>query len=311
MQRAGFLSIAVLLLLGQCGCTPKKPPVPLVVIPASEEVRAHFGTVGIVSARYIPDTRFNLPVAGWASGTGRGAKIGGVGSLSLGAKGALGALTAGRSGGKEGAFVTLFLAASSLALGIALAPPAAIVGGVYGAVAAEPVRTVRDAEATLKRLLEQAKVQEVLRDHVLAAARQETRYSFVTFPDQGPLGQTQAADYRNLPNKEIESIVEISLLAVELQSESDSNWEINPSLKLRMPIRVKVVETRNNDVSYVQDFEYVGQERTFTEWASNNAQPLRDEFERCYDTLAKQVVDNVFLVYLFPELRLQKGKPTQ
>jgi hypothetical protein len=193
----------------------------------------------------------------------------------------------------------MLLAATSLALGIALAPPAALVGGVYGAVAAEPAKVVEEADAGLKRILAEAKVQEVMRDHILQVARDKARYPLLVLLDQGPSNAAELVNYRAAPHTGIQGVLEISLLEVALLGE----WLVNPPLKIRMTVQARFMRTSDDRALYNNQFTYEGSERLFTEWAANDAKPLRKEFERCYDTLAQQIVEEVLMLYLLPEWR--------
>jgi hypothetical protein len=280
------------------GCASESIRVPLHVIPASEEARAELASVGVVSARFIPDARFDLPITGWGAGAARGAKIGvgGLWGIWLDPPGA----EFGGSG--DGLALALLLA-----LEIALTPPVALVGSIVGAIIAEPVSTVEQAEAALKRILAEAKIQEVLRDHVLALAQKETHYSLVALADWGPTDAGTSGDYRLMSNTEVSFILEVGISAVELKS-PNKDWAINPSLTVRILAVARIVRRRDNATMYTQTFECTGSERTFTEWASNNAQKLREVFEGCYDTVADQVVENAFLLYPLPELRIDNVK---
>lgn len=301
MKRVSVLGLCLCLLVWQGGCVHHPPLIMPQPIPLSEQDRAESGTVGIASARFTPDAKFSMPAEGGLAGAGRGATIGARRSLEYGAKGAGAILTAPGGGGHDpyAAVVVMLLAATSLALGIALAPPAALVGGVYGAVAAEPAKVVEEADAGLKRILAEAKAQEVMRDHTLQVARDKARYPVLVLLDQGPSNAAELVNYQPAPHTGIQSVLEISLLEVALLGE----WLVNPPLKIRMTVRARFMRTSDDRVLYNNQFTYEGSERLFTEWAANDAKPLRKEFERCYDTLAQQVVEEVLMLYLLPEWR--------
>ncbi len=59
--------ISIFFLMGQVGCALTPPPL------LSEEVRAQLGTIGVVSARFIPEAQFEAPTSGKGSGAAKGA----------------------------------------------------------------------------------------------------------------------------------------------------------------------------------------------------------------------------------------------
>lgn len=308
MKRTSVLGLCLCILVWQGGCAHQPPLIMPPPLPLSEQDRAELGAVGIVSAQFTPDAKLSLPAAGGLAGAGRGSTIGARRSLEYGAKGAGQILMAGGSSHDPyaGLFIGL-LAATSLALGIALAPPAALVGGVYGAVAAEPAQAVEEAEATLKKILAEAKVQEVMRDHIMPVARNEARYALLVLQNQGPPHAGELVDYRAALDTGIQAVLEVSLLEFALLGE----WLVNPPLKIQMTVQARLVRTSDDSTLYYNRFTYEGSERLFSEWADNHAMPLRKEFERCYDTLAQQIVEEVLMLYLLPEWRQKRewGRP--
>lgn len=51
---------------------------------------------------------------------------------------------------------------------------------------------------------------------------------------------------------------------------------------------------------YDTQFTYEGSEHLFSKWAVDNAKLLREEFERCYDSLAREIVAAVLTMYFLP-----------
>lgn len=263
---------------------------PLLPRPLSDDIRVHLGKVGIVPGRFVPEGKFGIPAAGASEGATRGAMAGGRTSVRAGA-----------IGGGFAANAPV-LGATALALGIALAPVTAIVGGIHGAIAAESIDTVESAEAVLRKTLAEARLQEVMRDHVVQIARDEARHLLAVPAEAlGPSDANEATSYQFLTSQGIDSIIEISVLSMTIEGE----WSVNPPLNFRLAVRARVVSTHENSVIYNNRFEYEGATRPFTEWAANNAQPLREEFERSYDTLAAQIVEDLFLLELLPEVAFE------
>src|SRR3990172_12569751 len=104
------IGLGVIFLLGQVGCASRPYMLPP---PPSEQVRAQFGTVGVVVARFVPPTALQEPARGAIAGAGRGIAIG------------MAAGVAGASG-------------TYLGSGILLLPIIGLVGGIVGAATAPP-----------------------------------------------------------------------------------------------------------------------------------------------------------------------------
>ena len=51
---------------------------------------------------------------------------------------------------------------------------------------------------------------------------------------------------------------------------------------------------------YDNQFMYEGSEHLFSKWAADHAKLLCEEFERCYDSLAQEIVDAVLTMYFLP-----------
>jgi hypothetical protein len=188
----------------------------------------------------------------------------------------------------------VFTAMAALALGVAFAPPAALVTGVHGAVTAEPAEVVQEADLALRNVFAEANVQEILRDHIIEAIPKDTSYSLTILRSDGPSRAGDVVDYRSAIGGGIQAVLEIGLQDVELLGE----WVANPPLRLRMNAKARLIRGSDNRVVYDRQFAYFGGERSLGEWAADNAQPLREEFERCYDTLARDIVRAIFDGYL-------------
>lgn len=106
-----IICLFIALLVGQLGCALGPQ---LLRPPPSERVRAQLGTIGILSARFAPEAKLEGPTRGKGSGAAKGAAKGFLGSIAAG-------LEAGAYAGEAGIL--------AFALGLALAPPAAVIGG--------------------------------------------------------------------------------------------------------------------------------------------------------------------------------------
>lgn len=266
-----WLSIA---LIWQVGCAPSTYQIPP---PLSENIRAKLGTVGIVSARFLPKAEFQIPM-GKGSATAHGALEGFLTPFQGG-----GSAGGGDYGG--GAIVIL-----------ALLPIFTVGGTVIGAVKGVPEEKRKEAETALTNAIAELKIQETMRNHVLNTAKEQTRHSIFIIEDQDPDAPDKEVNYRFLANKGIDTVLEITVPAFGLVGMK----EINPPLNFFMTMHTKLVSTSNNVVLYERDFIYRSGYRKFTEWAANNAQPFVESFEHAYQSLAEKIVEEIFLVYDLP-----------
>lgn len=291
-----WLSMA--LLTGQVGCAPLSPyetkretmgfffgyldwPYQLPTPP--EEARTRFGTIGLVSARFVPEGEFQVPAKGKTSGVGRGA-----------AKGALSTVSGGCIGGAQSGDPLGFLVLC--ALGIALAPVGAVVGGTVGVGKAQPAEKVEKEEISLKEALAKLKIQEEMLDHVTKIATDQTRYKFILLTEHGPTDARQTLSYSALKDIGIDTVLELSVRRIGLEG----LWSANPPLTFFMTLHVRLIRTEDGKVFYDHILEYRSMERTFSDWATNNAKPFLDELSRSYLWLAEKTIDDNFLIYNLP-----------
>ena len=259
------------LLIGQSGCATSKPY--SLPSPPSEVVRAKLGTIGVASARFLPKLEMDKPM-GKISGSGQGA-LDGAGLMISGGLG---------TGDPLG-----FL------LGVVLAPVGAVVGSVVGAVKGESSEHLKEAEDAINKAISELKIQATIRDYVLRAAKQQTEYNFVDIEEQGPETPERKMDYNFLANRGINTVLEITVPAFGLIGKG-----INPPLVFFMTLHTKLVRTTDGSVIHEQKLIYSRPGPTFTAWTANGGKPFRDEFRRCYQSLAEKVVEEVFLLCNLP-----------
>ena len=280
--------LSIIVLLWQAGCA-SGPVRYLLPPPPSEEVRAQLGTIGVVSAHFIPKAEFQMPASGGKAGAGRGAALGAkytiLGGLAI-------ASGSGGAGGGIGELAVIVAA-------IALAPVGALVGAVGGSGLAEPAEKVEEAEGVLKNTLTNLKIQNAMRDYVFEVAQDQTEHTFILLMENGPSTRDEKLSYRSAGSEGIDTVLEISVQAVDL----DGAWRVNPPLALIMTVHTRLIRIADDTAIYDSTLEYRSGMRTFTEWAADDAQPLRDELDRAYQILDKKIVDELFLLHLPLESR--------
>ncbi len=267
-------------LLG-CAHAPKIEPPTL-----SEEDKSQLGTIGVVSASFQPEFTSQKPMT-----KGNAAKA----AAGAGARGCLrtGGSVLGAVPGGGDPFAGAVVAAVGLGI-IVLTPVGAAVGGIVGAVRGVNEAAINDAESTLNLALNEIDLQKTLRDRVLSVAQEKTSYIFTPLDDKGPSFLNEEVSYLSRIQAGVETILELSVLQFGLSSTSDGPG-INPPLTLFMAANVRVVRISDDKVLYNYAFRYENEEKKkFTKWAEKQGQPLKDELNRCLDSLANQIVTVVF-----------------
>jgi len=258
MRKSIVISLSITLLIVQWGCAHAPPPRPFRPT-LSEEVRTTLETIGVVSANVILGPQF---------------KGGTRGRLHGAAKGALCGFTLCFAGGGGGdPLGTLVVAAVSGPIGLGV-----------GAFMAESGSKVKKAEAALNKAVGELNVQETFRDRVLRVARDQTSHNFVLLQDQAP--------YSSLADKGVDTVLEIGVVRLILEEVEG----INPPLALVMSATARLVKVSDETELYLYTLVYHSRKRKLTDWAADDAQPLREEVDRAYQGLAERIVDDLFLL---------------
>jgi hypothetical protein len=260
-------SVALLIVPFGCAHRPqvKAPPLP-------KFTEAEVGTVAVVSACFEPE--FKCPHKPLTKG-----KAAGVGALG----GFLGSILGGAMSGN----------ALGAALGIVISPAVAAGGAIYGAIEGETSKTIKKTEDTLNHCFTALRPQEVIQERVLSLARKRSRCTFVV-PDQcGPNVLDEETTYDSFSGKGIDTVLEISVRKFGLWREKDA---IDPPLSLFMTVSTRLIRIKDNTVLSNRTFRYQSMEkRKFIKWAKKDAQPLREELDRCLGSLAERIVAELFI----------------
>jgi hypothetical protein len=252
--------IFAILLLVSCATTPK------IQSPPPEELRVHLGRIGIVSASFQPEVRFRKPLT---KGTGllHGAGIGALAGADI-MRGCTGMACGG-----------IFIAL----------PLGAIVGSVIGAVRGVSPEKIKESEDALNEYLATLNFQETVRERFLSAATEQTQYPLVLLGVQGPNALDEDVIYDCMSEKDIDTIIEISVRKCDLYV---AKGHINPILGLLLAVGTRFIRIEDGKVLYNRNFvyDYMGNYRTYSEWAVDNAQPLKEELDRAFSYLAMKIV---------------------
>jgi hypothetical protein len=276
------LSVGLLSLLIPLGCA-HTPPSPL-----TEETKEQLGTIGIVSARFAPEVEYRLPGQGGAGGVVAGVAKG-VGLGTLGAAGCF--LTMGR-----------VPEVCVVALGTPyFAVRYAVDQGSQGVSADE----IAVGEMAIRTVFAARNAQEAVRDHVLPLAAARTGQPVTPLPDLGPATPDATGCYPHLTSHGIDTVLEVTVQRMALEpfgrrfNASGNLWriseyELNPVLYLAATTRTRVIKTADDTVLFVATIQHSGRGAAFTEWATNDAQLLRDELDQLLPRLAAEIVAQVF-----------------
>ncbi len=284
-HRLLILGLTVALLVGQWGCALKPYRAP------SEEIRAQFGTVGVISRRLVPEAALEGPTGGKGAGAAKGAGLGAGYSLLYGVGG-------GAYSGNPLGF------AIGVALGVGLAPVAALVGGIYGAVTAEPASKVQEAERALKNAFAELNVSEAIQDLVPQVATAETGHRFVSLAEH-PAASPEPVDYRSPASEGVDTILEVSVPVLGLVGPVG----VNPPLQLVVQACARLIRTADGTTLYTlppvatHPLAYASPGRKFVEWGAEDARLFREELDRAYQTLAEKIVEELFLFHPGPGRR--------
>ena len=255
-----FLLLGLFIIL-QSGCATTKQAIPMTP-EQSEQLKSRLGTIAVVSASFDPKVEFQTPAKGALAGAGAGAGA---------------TLEAGKGSSGEGAL-----------LGILLAP----VGAVAGAVMADSAEDVNKREAIIKKAITELKTQETIRDRLLKTVQEKTKFQFAIAEGHGPVIDGELPDYRNLKEKGIATVHEITVKQFGLRGEG----KISPDLSLYMILQARLVNLTNNAELFKNTFTCEGERHKFTEWAANDALLFKQEFERCYQNLSENMMRDIYIL---------------
>jgi hypothetical protein len=267
-RKLSIYCIIVALLLLQLGCawSGELPP------PPSEELRAHLGTIGVVSVQFMPEVEILTPAKGWVRGGARGA-------LDYTEK------------------LLDMVTPQGGAIACVLSPFSALAGFIAGAREARPAAEVEMTEEKFnKYVYASIEIQEEMKAQFLQVAEEQTRYAFVVLEGQGPATPDEKLSYDSLADHNIDTVIEIGVLNFGLKG---PRLEINPLLKFFMTLRTRLIRIADGKVVYDATLRY--EDVTYHEfdvWAANEARLFKEEFGPCYPILAEKIVGEVFLLYL-------------
>jgi hypothetical protein len=212
------------------------------------------------------------PVSGSEDGALTGAAQGGGGSLMGGASVC--------QGGEA------YSCAAGLFLGIILAAPAAIIGGVVGASLAREAEEVDSAALTLEKALADVKVTDGIRAALVRRARDKLDLDIVppaSHEDSKPGKMTEAP----------ETVASLELTADEFKIVSLG--KIDPDLRVEMTINATLSRGAGAGNAYYRGWKYQSKTQNYFALAADNAKGLKEMIAASYEKLARRVIYDLFL----------------
>ena len=234
--------------------------------PVQENLQENIGDIGVVSARFLPRVKLQMPAKGPFSGAARGA-----------ASSAFDSIRAAANVSNPVAMVVGVLFYT-------------IVGGVNGVITAESYRSVTEKEQILKKALSEMKIQETLRNAFMEKTSQISGYRFTLLENQGPLTEDEQPDYHRLKASGIDTVNEISVREFGL----DGYYQVDPELKLYVQAEVRLISTADNKLIYRRKFLCESNEYKIPYWTSDKALRFQKELDRCYDNLASDMTSELY-----------------
>jgi hypothetical protein len=280
------VSISIVLLLSQAGCALHTPHPYQLPPPLSEEERARLGMIGIVSADFVPETKFFAHARGRVKGATEGMAFEAGTAPTFFPFPVPGGSSAPGAGG-AGVYAAVFLL-GLLAVGVAIAE-------VERAATAIPAEKVKDTESNLKKALIELKMQESLGNRFFQTAREQSVFNFVPIEEKRPKTTNEILNYRHFKEKGIDTVIELSVLSIGFEGAGGKD----PLLTLLIDSRTRVLSVSDGAILYENMLEYRSAKRTFSEWISTEGKLFSEEIDKGYGTLTDKIVEELFLRYEF------------
>jgi hypothetical protein len=289
------ISISVALLSFQTGCAAR--PYQLSQ-PLSEGERERLGTIGIVSADFVPETKLFTYARGRVKGAAKG--------MAFEVSTYPPPIFFPGAGGSSSAPVGSQGGAVAILLGLILVPAVCVVIGkeVYRAATAIPAEEVKEIESKLSKALIELRMQESLKKRFFQTAREQSALNLVIIEERGPKTTEETLNYGNLREKGIDTVIELSVLSIGFEGKGGKD----PLLSLLLDTRVRVLRVSDGAVLYENKLEYRSAKRKFTEWISDEGKLFSEELDRGYGTLSDKIVEELFLVYDFTAKKAPEKK---
>jgi hypothetical protein len=185
-----------------------------------------------------------------------------------------------------------------------------VIGGAYGAGAADPAEKIEAYEIELNRTIAECNAQKAILTLFSATVSRRTGRTFVEIAGMQPTTQATQPEHASIANNGIETVMEIAVLKYGLEGA----WTFDPPLYFFMTARARILKTADGSVLYSNIFQYKSDKKdklTFADWAADNSLRFRTERDVAFSTLSERIVEELFQLPERTIKPLDQGPPTK
>jgi hypothetical protein len=142
---------------------------------------------------------------------------------------------------------------------------------------------------TLDSYLQKLGMQERIRKEVVAVARQNTSHPITELDQGGPTQRKIPVSYQSLKEKNLDTILEVSVVSLGLESTS----AFAPDFSVFMVIKADLRRVEDDAILYRTTLNYTSHSLPYEEWAEKNAYAFQRALNEGYRNLAEQVVSTL------------------
>lgn len=269
-----YIALALIAAVSACSTVKTVPPAPA-------EVCAQPGLWAVYAADTPTRAKSALPQPlppGQAAAAG--AWAGGAGSVKMGFGAAISVPQ------HKDDPIAPVLATAFLALGIAIAPVAAIVGAGVGAASAHSEAEIAAAKNNMTKALDSVKPADAIRARVVALSEERAGRRTYDCGDSGNL------DTCRRQSSELVAV----LLSITVSSPYfEVEGSISPDLRLLLSAKAEVIRSRDGVTEYQRAWVYRGRQHGYFDFAADAAKLFRAELDTAMAALAAKAVDDLLI----------------
>ena len=188
-------------------------------------------------------------------------------------------------------------------LGVLLLPITLPLGAAVGAALAPSSDTVTHAKQAWSKDFENRPLMYCLPAQVVAAAKHDgAKWQPVSTNLKAHAGQPP--DYTLLADAGVETVLELAITRIGAEGDS-----LEAPLALKMNAHGRLLRTVDNAEIFSTDAEYKGGRHTRSEWAADKSKLLLDALSEGCGELGRQIYENVFVLYPFPDQQWHSSFP--
>lgn len=152
---------------------------------------------------------------------------------------------------------------------------------------------VDERVAAARELIASQRLQDDLRDRVVAIGRVKTPHTLTVLTDKGPTAVDERPGYRLLSQEGVQTVLEVVVESVTLNC--DGKWSTSSLLRMDLIVRIRLIRTVDDERIYLNWVTHKGgKERTLAEWVGD-PDSFRNELNQAYADIAEKTVQEIFL----------------